>query len=131
MYAALQYSSSEEEEDANADIQVPDYEDLSSNRADEVTVLDAVYGSDFTVDTDGAWKVRAMDQNKQHELIISIKPNQKYPYCVPKISISSPPNSSSRKLHESEEQQLKEELTARAKELAESGSVMMIELVQV
>lgn len=129
MYSALRYSSSSEE-DANADTQIPDYEDLSSNRADEVTVLEAVYGSDFTVDSEGAWNVRAMDQEKQHELVLTVQPNKRYPYSVPKISISSP-HAGSTKLRESEEQQLKGQLTTRAKELANSGSVMMIELVQV
>jgi RWD domain len=137
MFAALQYSSSSsDDDDGNADdIIVPDYEDLSSNRADEVTVLDAVYGSDFTVDDDGAWHVRAMDQGKHHSLILRVQPNKRYPYAVPRIAILlSPKNASggsTTKLRDSEMQVLQEQLQTRARELAETGSVMMIELVQV
>jgi hypothetical protein len=150
MFAALRIDSSSDDEDssnnADDDIIVPDYEDLSSNRADEVTVLEAVYGSDFSTDDCGAWNVRAMDQEKHHALILRVKPNQRYPYVVPKISVLSAPNqvsssvggttSSSRsttttKLRESEERQLLAQLQTRAGELAETGSVMMIELVQV
>jgi RWD domain len=139
MFAALQYSSSSDDDDGNADdIVVPDYEDLSSNRADEVTVLEAVYGSDFTVDDDdGAWHVRAMDQGKHHSLILRVQPNKRYPYAVPRIAILSPKNASggtsstTTKLRDSEMQQLQEQLQTRARELAETGSVMMIELVQV
>jgi hypothetical protein len=150
MFAALRIDSSSDDEDSsnNADdIIVPDYEDLSSNRADEVTVLEAVYGSDFSTDDGGAWNVRAMDQEKHHALILRVKPNQRYPYVVPKISVLSAPyqvsssvgggTTSSRstttttKLRESEERQLLAQLQTRAGELAETGSVMMIELVQV
>lgn len=123
MYAVLQDSSSSDDDE---NIEVPDYEDLSSNRADEMTVLQAVYGNDFTVDeSTGVWTVRAFDDQKQHEVLLQVKPNTRYPYASPKISIGQS------KLRESEVNALMEQLTKRAKELAEVGSVMMIELVQV
>lgn len=121
MYSVLQDSSSSDDEK----IEVPDYEDLSSNRADEVTVLRAVYGTDFAVDKEGLWTVRAFDDKRQHELLLQVKPNKRYPYVAPKISIGHS------KLRESEENALMEQLTTRANELAKLGSVMIIELVQV
>ena len=43
-----------------SDIVVPSYEDLSSVRVDEETVLSAVYGSDFSVE-EGAWGCKRLN----------------------------------------------------------------------
>ena len=116
-------------------VTVPAYEDLSNARIDEATVLEAVYGDDFTskpgVWNYPSWAVRVqppdLDETKiGSQLELRIQVSKKYPYVVPKIDIQNVTG-----LSKQEEQELRQELHNRATELAQSGSVMMIELVQV
>jgi translation initiation factor 2-alpha kinase 4 len=116
-------------------VDVPNYEDLSSCRADEEMVLEAIYGSDFS-SQNGTWgqkklvvKVRPPDLDPQKvgchvDLTIQVSP--KYPYVVPKIQLENVKGLSKDKQNE-----LLSKLHARAVELAEVGSVMVTELVQV
>lgn len=128
-------------------------EDLSLQRHDEETVLSAIYGDDFTLES-GAWncplyKLRirpASDVTDQHlephkvpnphnpiegqlkscELTLNIQLNQKYPYSVPLIQITNAVSLSSQQISE-----LLALLQARAKELAQAGVVMGWEMGQV
>lgn len=116
-------------------VTVPFYEDLSSGRVDEETVLIAVYGDDFSSEK-GVWnypcwavKVKPPDIDPQKigsSLSLHLQLNKKYPYAVPKIDIQNVTG-----LSPVEQKELRKELHDRAIELAQSGSVMMIELVQV
>ena len=114
---------------------VPDYEDLSSARFDESTVLEAVYGDDFSSAT-GAWNCPTWAVNVQppdidtetigSRLTLSLQLNKKYPYVIPKIDTKNIQG-----LSPAEVKELHVKLHARASELAAIGSPMMVELVQV
>jgi eukaryotic translation initiation factor 2-alpha kinase 4 len=114
---------------------VPDYEDLSSARLDEETVLSAVYGDDFT-SSPGVWNCPCWAVNVRPDILDSEKVgsrltlclqlNKKYPYVVPKIDTKNIEG-----LSPEEVKELHRQLQKRATELAQSGSVMMVELVQV
>jgi eukaryotic translation initiation factor 2-alpha kinase 4 len=110
-------------------------EDLSGVRRDEETVLEAVYGSDFQRKA-GAWgrprfevNVRPPDLEPQRigcHLMLSISPGNNYPYTPPTIILRNVKG-----LSRNEKKELTQQLEARATELAATGSVMILELVQV
>lgn len=114
---------------------IPSYEDLSSNRADEETVLGAVYGPDFSK-VEGAWGATRLEVNVRppdldaekvgSTLTLSVQLSKKYPYVVPTIETKDVKG-----LSKNEQSSLTNKLRNRASELAEVGSVMVCELVQV
>lgn len=118
------------------DVEVPSFEDLSLCRADEETVLQAVYGSDFTIEEGAQGRVsrlnvhvRPPDTDRNHvgtQLVLSMKLHKQYPYSMPKLQFKNVQG-----LTKQEQTELMELVTARAKQLSQSGSVMMVELVQV
>jgi translation initiation factor 2-alpha kinase 4 len=119
----------------DSNVEVPSFEDLSISRADEVTVLEAIYGSDFKSEkgTCGQKKlnvrVKPPDlEPKQigcHATLIARIPKQ-YPYVVPKIELRDVKG-----LSKSQNKFLLEKLNQRALELSKAGSVMVCELVQI
>ncbi|KAK1734261.1 eukaryotic translation initiation factor 2-alpha kinase [Skeletonema marinoi] len=124
-------------------------EDLSLQRHDEETVLSAIYGDDFTLES-GAWncpvyKLRIRpasdvtdpnnttalfnnnDNNQQCcELTLSIQLTQKYPYSIPLLQIIN-----SIGLIHSNLSDLLSRLSTKATECAQKGEVMGWELGQV
>ena len=114
---------------------IPAYEDLSTTRMDEITVLEAVYGEDFTR-TEGVWgcphlQVRVTPPDIDpvrvgSHLVLSAQLSKQYPYVAPALELRD-----IKGLTRDEQAELNKQLTERAKELSKSGSVMMIELVQV
>lgn len=116
-------------------IDIPSYEDLSSSRADEETVLQAIYGDDFHSER-GTWgqkklmvKVRPPDLEPNQigcEATVSTQLSKRYPYVVPRIELKDVKG-----LSKDAEKLLLQNLTERASDLASVGSVMVCELVQV
>jgi len=116
---------------------IPSFEDLSTSRADEVTVLEAVYGEDFeaSVGVWGCpkWLVRVRPPNEQEEekvgshLLLQVQLTKQYPYVAPGMEVRDVKGGLSKK----ELTELMAQLRTRATELAQTGSVMMVELVQV
>jgi eukaryotic translation initiation factor 2-alpha kinase 4 len=116
-------------------VDVPNYEDLSMQRTDEETVLTAIYGSDF-VRQSGPWgqpkfavQVRPPDLEAKHigcSVVLSTTIPKQYPYVVPKIALEQV-----RGLSKDLQATLMDMLHDRAKELAETGQVMVCELVQI
>lgn len=104
-------------------------------RTDEVTVLEAVYGEDFS-SRPGVWglprlsvRVRPPDVEPSRvgaevELVAQLA--RQYPYVAPAVELRNV-----RGLSPADARELAAMLTDRAKDLAESGSVMIVELVQV
>lgn len=121
--------------DSTGNSYVPAYEDLSSCRMDEITVLQVVYGSDFVQET-GPWNLSIMVIHVRppdlepakigSHLSLAITIPKKYPYIVPSIELRNVQGLSSQETAE-----LLKLLQNRASELASSGSVMVVELVQV
>ena len=119
----------------NTSVVVPSFEDLSLCRGDEETVLEAVYGPDFTRKLDAEGRatrlnvhVRPPDTQKDHvgtQLTLSLKLQKQYPYVLPTIQLKKVTG-----LSAGEQTQLMKQLTDRAKQLSQSGSVMMVDLVQ-
>jgi translation initiation factor 2-alpha kinase 4 len=119
----------------NLSVEIPNYEDLSSCRADEEMVLEAIYGSDFS-SHQGTWgqkklvvKVRPPDLEPKQigcSVDLSIQVSPKYPYVLPKIQLENVKGLSKEK-----QNLLLSKLQSRAVELAQVGSVMVTELVQV
>lgn len=115
-------------------VNVPSYEDLSTSRLDEETVLSAVYGPDFTRE-EGAWgspkllvRVRPPDTEKECigcSMTLSVQLPKKYPYVVPKVEFLD-----SQGLSKEQHASLLKRINERANELAASGTVMVIEFVQ-
>lgn len=143
MFAVLgtDSSSSSEEEDSNnravqpqAAVDIPSYEDLSAGRIDEETVLRAVYGDDFQP-LKGVWgcpnwqvivrPVESSETNRQLKLQVQL--TKQYPYVAPTIKVLDETKSLS---SQKEVNELVEALKKRGAELALSGSVMMLEFVQ-
>lgn len=118
-------------------VHIPSYEDLSSSLADEKTVLQAVYGEDFHQSAEvwgfPKWQVRVRPPNydKQDkiwsQLILQVQLTKQYPYVVPAIEVRDVKGG----LNKQELSELLAQLQQRASELATSGSVMMVELVQI
>jgi len=116
-------------------VNIPSYEDLSTTRLDEVTVLEAVYGDDFCR-KDGAWGCPLLSVNVKPpdiepprigcSLRLSMQLTKQYPYVAPNTELRDVKG-----LTREEQLELGNSLKDRAQELAKSGSVMMIELVQV
>lgn len=132
-FAALKDDSSTSDDEESAHhAHIPSYEDLSTSRADEETVLMAVYGSDFTRLT-GAWGcpklqviVRPPDSDVCHsELTLSVQLGKQYPYVVPTVELLNVKGPSKQ-----EQATLLTKMQDRMQELATSGTVMVIELVQ-
>ena len=120
----------------NNNVVVPSFEDLSTYRQDEETVLDAVYGGDFTR-KDGAWgcpellvNVKPPDIEDQSQigskLQLSVQLTKQYPYVIPKITLKQVKG-----LSKQQQSSLLSMLKDRATELSLSGSVMVCELVQI
>jgi len=120
---------------SDAQVLIPSYEDLSSTRTDEETVLSAVYGNDFTCHS-GAWgcpklqvAVRPPDTRNPQvvgcHLTLSVQLTRQYPYVPPTIKLLHVVGLSS-----AQQTVLQTQLHDRAVELAASGTVMVIELVQ-
>ncbi len=138
-FAALKDDSSSSGDDDGEDepsiavnALVPSYEDLSTYRADEETVLGAVYGSDFTrlIGTWGYPKlqviVRPPSSDVCHtELTLSVQLGKHYPYVIPTVELLHVKG-----LSKQEQATLLERIKERMVELAGSGTVMVIELVQ-
>lgn len=120
--------------EASAKGVVPSYEDLSSYRADEETVLAAVYGDDFFSE-EGVWgcsrlsvNVRPPDtapENVGSQFTLSAQLGKKYPYVPPKFELHD-----AKGLTRQEQQEVLAILNTRAQECAGVGSVMMCEIVQ-
>lgn len=120
--------------EATAKGAVPSYEDLSSFRADEETVLAAVYGDDFWSE-EGVWgcarlnfNVRPPDiapENVGSEFTLSAQLGKKYPYVPPTFELQNVKG-----LKRQEQQKVLTILNERAQECAGIGSVMMCEIVQ-
>ena len=139
-FAAIQDDSDSDSDEQPDDIPktnavVPSYEDLSTSRADEETVLSAIYGPDFTRE-DGAWgcaklnvQVRPPDVDQSHvgsQLRLSVQLSKQYPYVLPKIELQDVKG-----LSKEQQSDLMGKLKERGAELAKSGNVMVCELVQV
>lgn len=116
-------------------VDIPSFEDLSTLRVDEETVLRAVYGDDFTVEDGFQGRglllvfVRPLGIDAAEvgsSLLLAIRVGRQYPYVTPKIEIRNVKG-----LSQSEQSELMDQLRRRADQLASSGSVMMLELVQV
>jgi translation initiation factor 2-alpha kinase 4 len=117
-------------------LHIPSYEDLSTSRADEETVCKAVYDQDFVVES-GVWgcpkfqvRVRPPDIDESKvgsQLEITFQLNKQYPYVVPVMHMKDVKGG----LSKAELSELMELLQKRASELAQSGSVMVVELVQI
>ena len=111
---------------------IPSYEDLSTARADEETVLQAVYDSDFK-SIPGIWGcpklqilVKPPDTKRCFcQLILSVQLAKQYPYVPPNLELLSVQG-----LSQTERNELLQQLQEKARELAQSGTVMVIELVQ-
>jgi eukaryotic translation initiation factor 2-alpha kinase 4 len=134
--ALMEDDSSDSADSAKEDVvHIPNFEDLSMQRGDEETVLSAIYGLDFTAQT-GAWgqtkltvKVRPPDLDPKQigcSLELTTQIPKQYPYVVPKITLESVQG-----LSKEAQDTLSLMLQERAKELAETGQVMVCELVQV
>jgi Protein kinase domain/RWD domain len=98
-------------------------EDLSTCRTDEETVLQAVYGDDFTVVVESAahriWHIRVAD------LILSLRIPPQYPYVRPALHVC---DTASARSGAELATRLLPRLLARAEELR--GQVMSMELVE-
>ena len=116
-------------------VDVPSYEDLSSSRADEETVLKCIYGEDFESEV-GSWgqaiakvNIRPPDLDPKmvgcHLTLMAQIPKQ-YPYVVPKIELKNVKG-----LSKDKKKLLAKKLKDRALELSKIGSVMVCELVQI
>ena len=132
-------SSSNSDEDTTQQIPtptpakvIPSYEDLSSTRADEETVLQAVYDTDFK-SVPGIWgcpKLQILVKPPDTEqcfchLTLSVQLAKQYPYVPPNLELLSVQG-----LSQTEQNTLLHQLQEKARELAQSGTVMVIELVQ-
>ena len=117
-------------------VEIPSFEDLSSLRVDEVTVLQEVYGNDFSMAKPGDGGnvtlqifVRPLEIEPARvgsNVLLWIQLSRKYPYVVPKIDMRDVKG-----LSKSEQRDLMELLQRRSKQLASNGNVMILELVQV
>ena len=127
-------SSSDDDDQPNAKHPTGNFEDLSSYRADEETVLAAVYGDDFSSE-EGVWgcarlnvRVRPPDIAREQvgsEFTLSAQLGKKYPYVAPKLELRNVKG-----LTRQEQQDLVALLNARAHECAATGNVMMCEIIQ-
>ena len=126
-------SSSDDQQAVAAAANIPSYEDLSMSRADEETVLAAVYGEDFTRQN-GAWGCPKLQVHVKPppdekvvgcELTLSVQLGKHYPYVVPTLELLNVKG-----LNKTEQESLLKQLKDRMVELAETGTVMVIELVQ-
>ena len=134
-FGVLQDDSDDSDNDNNEQprVHIPSYEDLSTSRADEETVLEAVYGTDFRRQ-EGVWRCARLEVDVRppdvdtvgSSLTLSVQLGRLYPYVIPTIQLRNVQG-----LSQTEQLELMEQLTARAAELAQTGSVMMIEMVQV
>jgi Protein kinase domain/RWD domain len=121
--------------DQDDQVVIPPYEDLSSSRADEEMVLQAIYGDDYHSEV-GAWgqkklfvKVRPPDLEPKQigcGATVSAQLSKRYPYVAPKIELKDV-----RGLSKEAEELLVQNLNERAYGLAAVGSVVVCELVQV
>ena len=129
-------SGSEDGDQPNAKPALPagNFEDLSSYRADEETVLAAVYGDDFSSE-EGVWgcarlnvAVRPPDTAREQvgsEFTLSAQLGKRYPYVAPKLELRNVKG-----LTRQEQQDLLALLNARAHDCAATGTVMMCEIIQ-
>jgi len=111
------------------------YEDLSNIRADEETVLLAVYGDDF-IKRPGVWgsplltiNVRPQDIPRERigsELTLCVQTSNKYPSVIPKLELQNV-----RGLTPGETSSLLKTLSETALSLTQTTSPMVCELVQI
>jgi translation initiation factor 2-alpha kinase 4 len=116
-------------------IEVPSYEDLSSSRTDEQTVLQCIYEDDYESEA-GSWgqtivkvKIRPPDLEPKQigcHLTLAAQIPKQYPYVVPKIELRDVKG-----LSRDKKKLLAKKLKDRALELSNVGSVMVCELVQI
>lgn len=52
-YDALAYDDDSDNDDSDEDVDIPPFEDLSTARTDETTVLEVIYGDDFSIENNG------------------------------------------------------------------------------
>lgn len=114
---------------------IPSYEDLSTTRIDEETVLQAIYGEDYWK-SEGVWgsavlniRVRPPDippEQLSSKLTLSLTIGKRYPYVAPSINLKDVIG-----LTILQQKSLMEKISSRCKELAAVGSVMACELVQI
>ena len=119
----------------NENVVPPSYEDLSSSRADEETVLQCIYGEDYESEV-GSWgrtvvkiKVRPPDLDPAQigsHFTLAVQIPKQYPYVVPNIQLRHING-----LSRDETKILKQKLNDRAQEMTHVGSVMVCELVQI
>ena len=112
-------------------ITVPSYEDLSTRRTDEVTVLEAVYGPDFSQQNECKFLVHVRPPDVETErigshLTLCVELTKKYPYVIPALELQDVQG-----LSNLEMQELMEHLKERARSMSQKGEVMMMDLVQV
>ena len=128
-------SSSSSEDDDQPNAKQPgnnNFEDLSSFRADEETVLAAIYGDDFSTE-EGVWgcarhqiQIRPPDTEQVgSSVILEAQLMKKYPYVAPKLKLHNVKG-----LTRAEQQELLACLNARAHDCAATGTVMMCEIIQ-
>jgi translation initiation factor 2-alpha kinase 4 len=116
-------------------VEVPSYEDLSSSRTDEETVLRCIYEEDYESEA-GSWgqtiakiKIRPPDLEPKQigcHLTLAAQIPKQYPYVVPKIELRDVKG-----LSRDKKKLLAKKLKDRAMELSNVGSVMVCELVQI
>ena len=139
-FAALENGDDSDSDDMSEkvmsqQINIPAYEDLSTERSNEEMVLDAIYGSDFSRQN-GAWgcpklevqiKPPDLDSDKiGSQLTLSVQLGKKYPYVIPTIDLKQVKG-----LSKKSQKALLQRLHARGTELAQNGSVMICEFVQI
>jgi translation initiation factor 2-alpha kinase 4 len=138
-YGVLQDDDEDDDEapapNAATTLHIPPYEDLSSVRMDECTVLQAVYAEEFEQHV-GIWGCPRLHVHVSppdiepsrigSKLVLAVQLSKQYPYVAPTIELTNVSG-----LSNQESETLCNLLRQRAKELAVTGSVMMIELVQV
>lgn len=127
-------SEADEDLDANRFDDIPSYEDLSTTRYDEETVLQAIYGEDYSK-TVGVWgssvlniRVRPPDIPADQigsRVTLSLTLGKRYPYVAPSVHLKSIEG-----LTLNQQKILLGKLSLRCKDLASIGSVMVCELVQ-
>jgi len=127
-------SSSSSSNDAESARTFQYHEDLSIQRTDEETVLDAVYGKDY-YKKEGVWGlpvlcVKVLPPDVEEERIgsrvtLEVSIGKKYPYVPPSIKFKDIEG-----LNPTEQKELMLKLKQLCISLAESGLVMVCEIVQ-
>jgi len=144
-YDALAYDDSDNDDSSDEDLSlepenttdIPSFEDLSTVRTDEASVLEVIYGDDFSKEIGTRCRsspvlcirVRPPDLEPQRvgcELTLAVKMGKNYPYVAPSIRLKHVKG-----LDPKEQANLVNLIRDRSASLAESGSVMVCEIVQI